>query len=253
MVLCLCAPVAQCRKHESIEHLTDVMHKIAMNATYPQTCDKFSKMGYSLMYGMFLLPMVRRYHSENRKLRFFEVGLGCNKVQMHDKKGVDVWKAVFGPEDDLYLAEYNEACVAAMKEKGSMPEGINVVVGDQQDKDTLRRWISESGGGYDIFIDDGGHKTLQIYNTFEIMWPEVLPGGLYFIEDLQVARHPMWENSGGEIIMSEVIRDWTEQLMIPGYKNSKYKLPPKVKFIFCQANACVIGKCGVNDVAKCLG
>ena len=34
----------------------------------------------------------------------------------------------------------------------------------------------------------GGHTQDQIFNSFMTLWPTVKPGGLYFIEDLQVAR-----------------------------------------------------------------
>ena len=40
-------------------------------------------------------------------------------------------------------------------------------------------------------------------------------GGLYFIEDLQISRDPRYENSNGQFIMVEVIKDWIEQLVIP--------------------------------------
>mgnify|MGYP006000483381 CR=1 FL=1 len=39
--------------------------------------------------------------------------------------------------------------------------------------------------------------------------------GMYFLEDLHVSRHPNYEDSGGQAIVADVIRDWIEQLMIP--------------------------------------
>jgi len=35
-----------------------------------------------------------------------------------------------------------------------------------------------------VMIDDGGHGPEEMKNTFDIMWPKVKPGGLFFIEDL---------------------------------------------------------------------
>lgn len=49
-------------------------------------------------------------------------------------------------------------------------------------------WAQDTGGAFDIIVDDGGHTSKQIFNTFEIMWPHVNRGGLYFIEDLSFSR-----------------------------------------------------------------
>ena len=35
---------------------------------------------------------------------------------------------------------------------------------------------------------DVGHRQNQIYHTFMAFWSGLAPGGLYFIEDLQVSR-----------------------------------------------------------------
>jgi hypothetical protein len=63
---------------------------------------------------------------------------------------------------------------------------IKVVVGDQGDLGTLRRWVAESGGGFDFIVDDGGHLSHQQIASFRILFQHALnPGGLYVIEDLQ--------------------------------------------------------------------
>ena len=68
-----------------------------------------------------------------------------------------------------------------MRQKGAMPPGVNVVTGDQGNIEVLERWVKESGGNFDVVVDDGGHKNSQIYNTFNVLWDEVNPGGFYFI------------------------------------------------------------------------
>ncbi len=37
-----------------------------------------------------------------------------------------------------------------------------------------------------VVIDDGSHKPADQMKTFLTVWPRVLPGGLYFIEDLHI-------------------------------------------------------------------
>ena len=54
---------------------------------------------------------------------------------------------------------------------------------------TLRRVIGESGGWFDVVIDDGGHAYLHMRHTFEQFFPDILkPGGFFFLEDLQASR-----------------------------------------------------------------
>ena len=236
-----------------IERNTQNFLKLAKNATYPYFTDKIVGHSYQLMYGTFLLPLVKEFHHNKEKFKMFEVGMGCNPSTMLKKKGVDIWRAMLDPErDELWMAEYSTSCVQAMREKGAMPPHVNVVTGDQGNKEVLERWVQESGGNFDVFIDDGGHYNSQIYNTFQVMWDQVKPGGFYFIEDLHVSRTKTYEDTNGELIMVDVISDWNEQLIIPSRKPLvKHKLPSRVKFIMCQAEACVISKCAADDSAWC--
>ena len=88
----------------------------------------------------------------------------------------------------------------------------------------------------------------QIATSFEVLWPHVVPGGLYFIEDLQLGRHRGWDDTAAKATMADVIHDWNEQLIISGRFQRMAKprggnrLPERVAFIFCQHQACVIGR-----------
>lgn len=77
------------------------------------------------------------------------------------------------------------------------------------------------------------------------------PGGLYVIEDLQVGRQrPFVDDSG--MVMSDVIQSWIEQLLInKDFAQRKYPIPPRIKWIFCQQEACVIARCLDDDRAAC--
>ena len=113
-----------------------------------------------------------------------------------------------------------------------------------------------TGGKFNVIIDDGGHQNGQIRNSFDILFAKaLLPGGLYFIEDLQVSRGAGFASSG-EPLMADIIQSYIDQLLIPtGYLDIKefteyslqqrklYPMPKDVKWIFCQHEACVIAKC----------
>lgn len=161
---------------------------------------------------------------------------------------VQAWKAIV-PGVELWEAEYDAKCVQAAIDHGQM-EGLSAVTGDQGDPTVVQKWIQESGGNFDIIVDDGGHKNTQIKTSFDTLWPALRPGGLYFIEDLQVGRDPRWDDTQGTAVMADIIESWTEQLLISDKRVGKPKvtitaenrLPEGVEFIFCQHEACVLGK-----------
>ena len=107
-----------------------------------------------------------------------------------------------------------------------------------------------------VIIDDGGHTNSQIGHSFDVLWPLVRNGGVYVIEDLQVGRFKSYggekinyEDTKGRGVMADKIKDWIEQLVtIPrAFKHSsgpgfKHKIPDDVSFVYCQLEACVIGK-----------
>lgn len=47
-------------------------------------------------------------------------------------------------------------------------------------------WSSQRLGELSIVIDDGSHKAPDIIAAFEMLWPHVISGGLYVIEDVHV-------------------------------------------------------------------
>jgi len=63
-------------------------------------------------------------------------------------------------------------------------DGIIVYVGDQTDRNLLKNIGYD--GKYDIIIDDGGHHSVQVQVSFDILWDFVKPGGYYIVEDLAV-------------------------------------------------------------------
>lgn len=75
---------------------------------------------------------------------------------------------------------------------------------DQADKVQMSA-ISREFGPWDVVVDDASHISPLTISTFKILWPHLKPGGLYFVEDLQVSYHPDWMGNpnpeGGRTIM----------------------------------------------------
>lgn len=86
----------------------------------------------------------------------------------------------------------------------------------------------------------------MISNSFDKLWPHLLTGGYYFIEDMHVGKAKRYiSDECQNVVMSERVLEWSEQLIYYtlGYgKKYKHKLPPDVLFVYCQAEAYVIGK-----------
>jgi len=207
---------------------------------------------YHNMYGQFLLP----FAANKPDMKFLEIGLGCN-MAYGPGASVQIWKKLF-PLAELWEAEYVEECVETAEKKNQLDD-IHVLVGDQADKSVLDSWVEKSGGKFDIIIDDGGHHNCQIHNSFQKLWPQLNPGGYYFIEDLHVSlaqayihkkeephlKGYLHEDCDNNIVMSKVISQWQQQLIFKTLGHGviyEHKLPPDMLFVHCQAEACVLGK-----------
>jgi hypothetical protein len=152
---------------------------------------------------------------------------------------VKLWKELF-PHAELWEAEYNAGCVE--KHRNTTLKGINVLIGDQENLEVLDSWVETSGGDFDVIIDDGGHTQCMIWNSFTKLWPTVKKGGLYFIEDLQVAKHPNYMRSksdcdGTTMNVPNNLKDIIDNLLY-NHRDAN----SEVESVFCQREACLLKK-----------
>lgn len=233
----------------------------AAHALSPTT-DKVIKHRYHIIYGRYLMPLIdnaKRFGGP--KIKFMEIGLGCN-MQYGSGASVGLWKSIGGEHFDLWEADYDEPCVKEATAAGKLT-GMHTLVGDQANYTTLHRWVEESGGNFDVVIDDGGHHFDMIWHSFEVLWPTVKPGGYYFIEDLE--HDAPVDNKEGLALQdwpfSWVIQHWIDMLhhvpvrgrypqmlwQSPMYNKgnmfAKYPLPKNVEAITCSMGICLIIKC----------
>ena len=227
-----------------VEYLLDgknVYYQTALNSQL--VSDKVTRHSYQTMYGRFLLP----YYYQKPKMKMLEIGLG-RSMDYGPGASVSLYKTLF-PQAELWEAEFVERCVK-QHIGAELFEGINVLVGDQGDYGTLDRWISESGGNFDVVIDDGGQQNCQIYNSFTKLWPNVKPGGLYFIEDMEVARKKRQPQGQCDqnFLVPEKLKEMIDVLIYEQY--GQQRLESDIEFVFCQADTCVLGKKSDTDPAS---
>jgi hypothetical protein len=187
------------------------------------------------MYGQYLLP----YYVKVPEMKMLEIGLGCN-MSYGPGASAKLHKQLF-PRAELWEADYDAGCVESCKKDGKL-DGFRTLVGDQGHVETLDRWILESGGNFDVIVDDGGHGNCLIWTSFSKLWPTLKRGGLYFIEDMQVANWTEFQTRadpkcGMGLLVPNKIKEMVEVLIY----DSERKMG-NIKFVFCQSEACVIAK-----------
>jgi hypothetical protein len=58
-----------------------------------------------------------------------------------------------------------------------------IIIGDQGDPACLRRVVKDSGGDFDIVIDDGSHRVEHQLLSFDFLFPHLTEHGIYVVED----------------------------------------------------------------------
>lgn len=98
-----------------------------------------------------------------------------------------MWKHYFGPRARITGVDIDARCAGVAEPQ------IEIVIGDQGDREFLRR-LCDRVGPVDIVIDDGGHTMQQQLATFEVLFPSVSSQGVYLCEDLHTS---YWPRFGG--------------------------------------------------------
>jgi len=117
-----------------------------------------------------------------------------------------MWRDYFGGQARIVGVDVDPRCAALADDR------IEVHIGDQEDREFLRR-LRDEVGPIDIVIDDGGHSMRQQIVTFEELFSAVRAPGLYLVEDTHTS---YWEEYGGEHLepssFIEYAKGWIDQL-----------------------------------------
>ncbi|TGD74890.1 class I SAM-dependent methyltransferase [Mangrovimicrobium sediminis] len=117
--------------------------------------------------------------------------------------------------DMLSCVELNDSAeqLSAYIERQGLGDQLHTWFGtDQADKPRMREILNSDFGAapLDVVIDDASHLYTPSLATFEVLFPRLRPGGLYFLEDWKVhallARHGR-EPHGAEPPLHRLVHD----------------------------------------------
>jgi FKBP-type peptidyl-prolyl cis-trans isomerase 2 len=108
-----------------------------------------------------------------KPLRIVEIGVASGR-------SLKMWEDFF-PNAKLFAIDVNPQCAMFADERS------DIYIGDQSNEDFLKSFAKETGGNFDIIIDDGGHMMSQQITSFKILFPHLSPNGIYVIEDLHTS------------------------------------------------------------------
>lgn len=125
-------------------------------------------------------PVYQKWFSNLRHqpIKLFEIGIGGNDQTNVGGNSLRMWRRYFPKGIITGLDLYDKS---AMKESR-----IRIYQGDQTDPALLKK-INTLEGPFDIIIDDGSHIQSHILITFETLFPLMVSGGIYVIEDTQTS------------------------------------------------------------------
>mmetsp|Transcript_89430 Transcript_89430/g.255380 ORF Transcript_89430/g.255380 Transcript_89430/m.255380 type:complete len:236 (-) Transcript_89430:4-711(-) len=116
-------------------------------------------------------PTERPTDSVQRPLRMLEVGVNAGG-------SIGMWRDYFGDDFEYHGIDINPECARFHKPHANE----HLHIGSQLNRTFLREVVA-AYGPFDIVLDDGGHHVDMQVVTFEEVWPAVVPGGVFMVED----------------------------------------------------------------------
>jgi SAM-dependent methyltransferase len=119
-------------------------------------------------------------HLRQEQIKILEVGCGGGE-------SMRMWLTAF-PNAHVYgcdiVAGTNPYNTHYPADKVNPNPRYDFLQGDQGDKTHWACYLAYSGEDFTIVVDDGSHRAKDIQVTFDCLWPTVVPGGWFCIEDL---------------------------------------------------------------------
>lgn len=124
---------------------------------------------------------------KSRKIKMLEIGVGHGG-------SIDTWREYFSNAELIIGCDIDPKC---SKLQYDDPK-INVVVGDANSNEAYAK-ITSISNQFDLIIDDGSHRSVDILNSFINYFPLLKPSGIFVIEDT----HTLYQDPYGGGILTE--------------------------------------------------
>tara|TARA_Y100000310_G_scaffold199050_2_gene199043 strand:- start:4833 stop:5468 length:636 start_codon:yes stop_codon:yes gene_type:complete len=139
--------------------------------------DKATPHRYEHAYARFLAP-----YRELNPCYLLEIGIAdCGSLRAWNR--YFSWPKIHAIDNDWRSVD--KAVEEVVKDK---PDWISPVFGkvDQSDRQALSTFVGDQH--FHIIIDDGSHRVDHQQISFEVLWPHLVQGGMYVIEDLESSK-----------------------------------------------------------------
>ena len=138
----------------------------------------------------FYTPVYHRLfaHLRDKPVRLLEIGVGGYEFATLGGASLAMWADYFPNGRILGIDSFAKTL--------DLGPRVRVHQGSQDDAAFLTRMSAEHGP-FDIVIDDGSHVPAHVIASFNALFPLLVDGGLYVIEDVQTT---FWPNFGGSAL-----------------------------------------------------
>jgi hypothetical protein len=134
-------------------------------------------------------PHYRLFFREFRwkPIKLLEIGIGGYAGQLGGRS-INAWRWYF-PFAKIVACDIEDKSILTAP-------GVKIYQVDQSRRDDLMKLVKNEGK-FDIIIDDGSHLSAHQIFTFKELFPSLVDGGVYVIEDIQTS---YWPGSGGQTL-----------------------------------------------------
>jgi SAM-dependent methyltransferase len=137
-------------------------------------CDKWEQ--YIGAYDAELRALLAR----GQPVRMLEIGV-------QNGGSLELWAEALPAGSEVIGIDIDPGCADL-----ALPANARVLIGDATDDVFLQSVLGSET--FDLIVDDGSHRSRDIVQSFQLLFPRLRAGGRYFIEDLHAS---YWSEFGG--------------------------------------------------------
>lgn len=120
------------------------------------------------------------YLLQGKPLRLLEIGV-------QNGGSLEIWEKVLPAGSTIIGMDIDPRC-----RRLALKSNITILIGDASNPKALDDLLGDKQ--FDIIVDDGSHQQAEITSTFQSLFPRLIDGGVYFLEDLHSS---YWQSHGG--------------------------------------------------------